>query len=82
MGMGHTHTAVNDGEIVLDYLFGGPRTLSQRMPIYGLFRAPPLGRVGLTEKAAIEKGHTIMKAIRPMNRISRAKEMGETQGFT
>ncbi len=76
-----THTAVNDGEIVLDYLFGGPRTLSQRIPIYGLFTDPPLGRVGLTEKAAIEKGHKIMKAIRPMSRISRAKEMGETQGF-
>lgn len=76
-----THTAVNDGEIVLDYLFGGPRKLSHRIPIYGLFTDPPLGRVGLTEKVALEKGYRILKATMPMSRISRAKEMGETQGF-
>lgn len=76
-----THTAVNDGEIVLDYLFGGPRKLSQRITVYGLFTDPPLGRVGLTEKAAIEKGYKIMKATKMMSSISRAKEMGETHGF-
>ncbi|MEM6523700.1 MAG: mercuric reductase [Bacteroidota bacterium] len=76
-----THTAVNDGEIVLDYLFGGSRKLSQRIPIHGLFTDPPLGRVGLSEKAALEKGHKLLKAIMPMGQISRAKEMGETQGF-
>lgn len=76
-----THTAVNDGEIVLDYLGGGNRKLSQRIMIYGLFTDPPLGRVGLTEKAAIEQGYTIMKATKNMDTISRAKEMGETKGF-
>jgi pyruvate/2-oxoglutarate dehydrogenase complex dihydrolipoamide dehydrogenase (E3) component len=76
-----THTAVNDGEIVLDFLFNGSRKLSQRILIYGLFTDPPLGRVGLTEKAALEKGLTIMKATMPMSRIGRAKEMGETKGF-
>ncbi len=76
-----THTAVNDGEIVLDYLFGGPRTISTRNVIYGLFTDPPLGRVGLSEKGALEKGHKILKATMPMSRISRAKEMGETNGF-
>ncbi len=76
-----THTAVNDGEIVLDYLFGGSRKLSERIPIYGLFTDPPLGRIGLTEKAALEEGHKILKATMPMSRISRAKEMGETKGF-
>ena len=76
-----THTAVNDGEIVLDFLFGGPRKLSQRIPVYGLFTDPPLGRVGLSEKAALEKGFTILKATMPMSRIGRAKEMGETKGF-
>ena len=69
-----THTAVNDGEIVLDYLFGGNRAISTRNVIYGLFTDPPLGRVGLSEKAALEKGHKILKATMPMSRISRAKE--------
>ncbi|MBV6646313.1 MAG: mercuric reductase [Cyclobacteriaceae bacterium] len=76
-----THTAVNDGEIVLDYLFGGNRNLSKRIPIYGLFTDPPLGRVGMTEKEALSKGYRIMKATKAMSTISRAKEMGETQGF-
>ena len=76
-----THTSVNDAEIVLDHLFGGKRKLSDRIPIYGLFTDPPLGRVGMTEKQAIATGRKVLKATRPMARISRAKEMGETKGF-
>ncbi len=76
-----THTSVNDAEIVLDHMFGGTRKISNRIPIYGLFTDPPLGKVGLSEKAAIAQGHKIMVARRPMSKISRAKEMGETNGF-
>jgi len=35
----------------------------------------------MTEKEALEKGHKILKAVRPMSKIGRAKEMGETLGF-
>jgi len=76
-----THTSVNDAEIALDYLFEGNRTLDSRTPIYGLFIDPPLGRVGLTEKEALAQGKNVLKATRPMSKISRAKEMGETKGF-
>lgn len=76
-----THTAVNDGEIVLDYMFNGSRKLSDRGTIYGLFTDPPLGRVGMSEKEALDKGHKILKGTKPMSDISRAKEMGETNGF-
>jgi pyruvate/2-oxoglutarate dehydrogenase complex dihydrolipoamide dehydrogenase (E3) component len=77
-----THTSVNDAEIVLDYLFGsGKRKISDRIPVYALFTDPPLGRVGMTEKEALAKGIKIMKSTRPMNSISRAKEMSETNGF-
>lgn len=76
-----THTSVHDTEIVLDYLFGGNRTISARNHIHGLFTDPPLGRVGLTEKAALDKGIRLMKATKPMKKINRAKEMGETNGF-
>ncbi len=78
---GFTHTAVNDAEIVLDKFYGGNRTLEGRIPIYGLFTDPPLGRVGMTEKEALKSGRRVLKAIRPMDKISRAKEMGETKGF-
>jgi len=76
-----THTSVNDAEIVLDYLFGGERALSKRIPIYALFTDPPLGRVGMSEKEALAAGKKVLKAVRPMSKISRAKEMGETRGF-
>ncbi|MEN0004005.1 MAG: mercuric reductase [Bacteroidota bacterium] len=76
-----THTSVNDAEIVLDYLFGGDRKISDRIPIYGLFTDPPLGRVGLSEKEALAAGKKVLKATHPMAEISRAKEMGETKGF-
>ncbi len=76
-----THTAVNDAEIALDTMRGGDRKLSDRIMTYGLFIDPALGRVGLTEAQAIAKGHRVLKAVRPMAKISRAKEMGETRGF-
>ena len=76
-----THTSVNDAEIVLDLMRGGTRKLSDRIAVYGLFIDPALGRVGMTEKEAIASGRNVLKATRPMSRISRAKEMGETLGF-
>ncbi len=76
-----THTSVNDAEIVLDYLYGGNRKISSRIPIYALFTDPPLGRVGMTEEEAIVNGYQVSKAVKPMNEISRAKEMSETKGF-
>ena len=76
-----THTSVNDAEIVLDLSRGGDRKLSDRIVTYGLFIDPALGRVGLTEDQAKDQGYNVLKAVRPMSRISRAKEMGETQGF-
>ena len=76
-----THTSVNDAEIVLDQMQGGTRRLSDRIPVYALFIDPALGRVGMTEREAVAKGRMVMKATRPMSRISRAKEMGETLGF-
>lgn len=77
-----THTAYNDYEIIAENMFDGKnRKVSDRILTYGLFIDPPLGRVGLTKKEALEKGHNILEAKRPMNRIARAKEKGETNGF-
>ncbi|MDZ7708319.1 MAG: mercuric reductase [Trueperaceae bacterium] len=76
-----THTSVNDAEIVLDALQGGPRHLGERDTVYAMFIDPPLGRVGMTEKEALAKGHRIRVATRAMKRIARAKEFGETEGL-
>jgi pyruvate/2-oxoglutarate dehydrogenase complex dihydrolipoamide dehydrogenase (E3) component len=78
-----THTAYNDYEIVAANLLGqNPRRrVSDRIPCYALFVDPPLGRVGLTERAAIAQGHSIRTGSRPMTRVARAVEKGETRGL-
>jgi pyruvate/2-oxoglutarate dehydrogenase complex dihydrolipoamide dehydrogenase (E3) component len=77
-----THTSYNDFEIVAaNLLDGDDRKLSERILGYGLYVDPPLGRVGLTERQALEAGHRIKVSTRPMSSVGRAREKGETQGF-
>ena len=77
-----THTSYNDYEIVADNLLNGAnRKVSDRIPIYGLFIDPPLGRLGKTEAEARNAGHDILVGRMPMKDVSRAREKGETQGF-
>jgi pyruvate/2-oxoglutarate dehydrogenase complex dihydrolipoamide dehydrogenase (E3) component len=77
-----THTSYNDFEIVAAQLLDNdPRRASDRIATYGLFIDPPLGRVGLTARAAIDQGHKVQIGTRPMTRVGRAVEKGETLGF-
>jgi pyruvate/2-oxoglutarate dehydrogenase complex dihydrolipoamide dehydrogenase (E3) component len=79
---GFTHTAYNDYEIVADNLLDGAnRRVSDRIVIYGLFIDPPLGRVGMTQAEAHRAGRNVRVGRRPMTRVARAREKGETQGF-
>jgi len=77
-----THTAYNDFEIVADNLLDGAnRRVSDRLPIYGLFTDPPLGRVGMTEAEARRAGHSLLIGQMPMKQVARAREKGDTRGF-
>lgn len=77
-----THTAYNDFEIVAANLLDGERrTLGQRITGYALYTDPPLGRVGLSETAAATSGRPLLVSTRPMTRVGRAVEKGETKGF-
>ena len=77
-----THTSYNDYEIVAaNLLDDGDRRVSDRIPVYALYVDPPLGRVGLTEAEARAKGHKVRIGVRPMTRVGRAIEKGETRGF-
>jgi len=77
-----THTAYNDFEIVAaNLLDGAHRSLHDRILGYALYIDPPLGRVGLTEAQARAAGHAVLVGKRPMSRVSRAIEKGETNGF-
>ena len=76
------HTAYNDFEIIAaNLLDNDPRKVSDRITCYGLFIDPPLGRVGMTEAEARATGRPLLVGQRPMTRVGRAVEKGETQGF-
>ena len=77
-----THTAYNDYEIVADNLLSSAgRKLSDRIPVYALYTDPPLGRVGMSEAEIRKAGIKALVGKRPMTRVARAVEKGETQGF-
>ncbi|WP_114240608.1 FAD-containing oxidoreductase [Dyella sp. C9] len=77
-----THTAYNDFEIIAaNLLDGAQRRVSARVPCYGLFTDPPLGRVGMSDTQALASGKRLSVSKRPMTRVGRAVERGETQGF-
>src|SRR5262245_1592710 len=76
-----THTAYNDFEIVAaNLLDGGSRSVTDRIPAYALYIDPPLGRAGLTESEARDRGHAVRVGQRPMSSMARAIEKGETNG--
>ena len=81
-----THTSWNDHEIVVANLFDSdPRRIADRIPCYALFIDPPLGRIGATERevraSVATSGRPALRATMPMQRVGRAREAGETQGF-
>ena len=77
-----THTSYNDFEIVAANLFDNDsRRVSDRILNFGLYIDPPLGRVGMTERELRASGRKVLIATRPMTRVARAVEKGETQGF-
>jgi len=77
-----THTSYNDFEIVAANLLDGePRKVEDRIPIYAVFIDPPLGRVGASERELRTRGRPYLRGVRPMTRVGRARERGETRGF-
>ena len=77
-----THTSFNDSEIVAaNLLDNDPRRVSDRITAYALYIDPPLGRAGLTEAEVRKSGRRALIGKRPMTKVARAVEKGETQGF-
>ncbi|WNG84616.1 FAD-containing oxidoreductase [Mycobacterium sp. ITM-2016-00316] len=77
-----THTSYNDFEIVAaNLLDDDPRRVSDRVPTYALYIDPPLGRAGMTADEVRRSGRKALVGTRPMTRVGRAVEKGETQGF-
>ncbi len=79
---GFTHTSYNDFEIVAANLLDHQtRSVTDRIKAYNLYIDPPLGRAGMTEHEARASGRRVLMGTRPMTRVGRAVEKGESQGF-
>ena len=79
---GFTHTSYNDYEIVAgDLLNGENRKVSDRITAYALYIDPPLGRAGMTDDEIRRSGRKALSGQRPMTKVGRAVEKGESQGF-
>ena len=77
-----THISYDDFRVVRDNLLHhGRRSAKQRPLPYCVFTDPQLGRIGLNEKQADEKGVPYRVAKLPVRKISRAQHTGHTTGF-
>jgi pyruvate/2-oxoglutarate dehydrogenase complex dihydrolipoamide dehydrogenase (E3) component len=76
-----THTSWDDYRILVAQISGdGSRTTDRIVP-YAMFTDPELGRVGLTERDAREKGLKFRVSRFEMKRNGKAREIGEPDGF-
>ena len=81
-GPAFTHISYDDFRVLRrNLLGGGGATTNGRNIPYTVFMDPQLGRIGLTEADALQKGHRVRIARLPMIRVARALETGETRGF-
>ncbi len=77
-----THTSYNDFEIVAANLLDGePRRVSDRIQAHAMYIDPPLAQVGMTESEVRASGKPALLGSRPMSKVGRAVEKGETEGF-
>jgi len=67
----------------LKAILGGDlsRTRSDRVLGYAVFTDPQVGRVGLTHEAALKAGHEVLCVTLELDRVARAIEWNETNGF-
>lgn len=77
-----THTSYNDYEVLRDHLLGkGDRSVDDRIHAHAVYIDPPYARVGMTEREVRERGKPALIAKMGMDKVGRAKERGETEGF-
>jgi len=81
-GPAFTHISYDDYRIVKTNLFeNGDATIENRALPYVVFIDPQLGRIGLSEKEATQRGIPYKMVKMPMAHVARALEVDETDGF-
>ncbi len=81
-GPAFTHISYDDYRVISRNLFGDGRGSIRDRPVpYTVFIDPQLGRIGLTEREARDRGLPFRVARLQMSRVARALETGETRGM-
>ena len=82
-GLQFTYISLDDFRIIRDNVYGnGNRTVNDRNVIpYSVIINPPLSRVGMTEKEAIEKGYEVKTGKLEAMAIPKGKIEGVTDGL-
>jgi len=81
-GPAFTHISYDDFRVLRKNLIeGGDATIAGRLVPYTVFIDPQLGRIGLSEEEAREKGLDVQVVKMPMSYVARALEVDEARGF-
>jgi pyruvate/2-oxoglutarate dehydrogenase complex dihydrolipoamide dehydrogenase (E3) component len=81
-GPAFTHIAYNDHLVILKNILKNSKESIKGRPVpYTIFTDPQLGRIGITEKEALEQGLNIDIATLSMDKVARGIETGQTKGL-
>lgn len=81
-GPAFTHISYNDYIVVAENILNKKNISIKHRPVpYCMFTDPELGRIGITEQEASEKGMAVKIAKLSMSKVARAIETGETRGL-
>ncbi len=81
-GPAFTHISYNDYVVLYKNILQQQRISVQNRPVpYCMFTEPQLGRIGITEQEARQKGLPVQTASLAMAHVARAVETGHTQGM-
>jgi len=75
------HVASAEGLVAVENALGGHKEMDYTVVPAGIFTSPEIGRVGLTEREAQEKGYTIKTGRFPLRALGKAQAMGELAGL-
>lgn len=77
-----TRVCQEEAKIAYADAFGDNHAAMRRDALpHAIFTDPEVGSVGLTERAARDRGYDVVAGLVPMERIEKAELMGETRGF-